>query len=114
MSTLSGRRERVRRGGFIGRAAPVAARGALMSWSAEECTSVTWTVARWLRFWLSTRSSIRPSTLKSYTEHVDNHLAPGPEGAFDYADGGCDASRGAARVYRPSHPPSTGMTTPLT
>jgi integrase len=29
-----------------------------------------------LRFWLSTRASIRPSTLRSYTEHVENHLIP--------------------------------------
>lgn len=35
-----------------------------------------WTVAKWLRFWLSTRTSIRPSTLRSYTEHVDNVLVP--------------------------------------
>jgi hypothetical protein len=31
-------------------------------------------VARWLRYWLSTRISIRPSTLRSYTEHVERHL----------------------------------------
>jgi hypothetical protein len=35
-------------------------------------------VARWLRFWLSTRTSIRPSTLRSYTEHVERHLVPFP------------------------------------
>jgi Phage integrase, N-terminal SAM-like domain len=35
-----------------------------------------WTVARWLRYWLTTRTSIRPSTLRSYTEHVELHLIP--------------------------------------
>jgi Phage integrase, N-terminal SAM-like domain len=76
VSTLSGRRERVRRGGFASRAAAVAARDALLARSEEECTTATWTVARWLRFWLSTRSSIRPSTLRSYTEHVEKHIVP--------------------------------------
>jgi integrase len=33
-------------------------------------------VARWLRYWLTTRTSIRPSTLRSYTEHVELHLIP--------------------------------------
>jgi integrase len=33
-------------------------------------------VARWLRHWLSTRTSIRPSTLRSYTDHVERHLIP--------------------------------------
>jgi hypothetical protein len=29
-----------------------------------------------LRYWLTTRTSIRPSTLRSYTEHVERHLIP--------------------------------------
>jgi hypothetical protein len=47
-------------------------------WSARraERTIQTWTVARWLRYWLSTRNSIRPSTLRSFTEHVERHLIP--------------------------------------
>jgi len=35
-----------------------------------------WTAGRWLRYWLSTRTSIRPSTLRSYSEHVERHLIP--------------------------------------
>jgi hypothetical protein len=31
---------------------------------------------RWLRYWLTTRRSIRPSTQRSYAEHMDNHLVP--------------------------------------
>jgi hypothetical protein len=33
-------------------------------------------VAKWLRYWLPTRTCIRPSTLRTYTEHVDNVLIP--------------------------------------
>jgi integrase len=32
--------------------------------------------ARWLRYWLSTRTSIRPSTRRAYTQHVEGHLIP--------------------------------------
>jgi len=42
----------------------------------EGCTAQTWTVAWWLRYWLSTRTRIRPTTLRSYTEHVERHLIP--------------------------------------
>jgi integrase len=73
---MAGRRERVRRGGFATKVAATEARDALLSRSREESTTVLWTVARWLRFWLSTRTSIRPSTLRSYAEHVDNVLVP--------------------------------------
>jgi hypothetical protein len=76
VSTLAGRRERARRGGFPTKSAATAARNALLSRSREESTTVLWAVGKWLRFWLSTRTSIRPSTLRSYTEHVDNVLIP--------------------------------------
>ena len=36
----------------------------------------TWTVARWLRYWLETRDGIRPGTLRFYTQHVDRYLIP--------------------------------------
>jgi integrase len=48
----------------------------LLSASKVETTTQLWTVARWLRFWLSTRTSIRPSTLRSYAKHVDNVMVP--------------------------------------
>jgi integrase len=76
VSTMAGRRERIRRGGYASRAAAAEARTALLSRSREESTTELWTVARWLRFWLSTRTSIRPPTLRSYTEHVENVLIP--------------------------------------
>jgi len=34
------------------------------------------TVERWLRYWLTTRTRIRPTTLRSYETHVENHLIP--------------------------------------
>jgi integrase len=76
VSTMAGRRERVRRGGYPTKAAATEARAELLCRSKEEATTQLWTVARWLRFWLSTRTSIRTSTLRSYSEHVDNVLVP--------------------------------------
>ena len=31
---------------------------------------------RWLRYWLTTRTKIRPTTLRSYDVHVERHLIP--------------------------------------
>ena len=76
VTTMFGRRERVRRGGYATRRDAAAARDDLLQRSRAERTAATWTVARWLRHWLTTRTSIRPSTLRSYTEHVDRHLVP--------------------------------------
>jgi hypothetical protein len=68
--------ERVRRGGFASRRAAEAARDELLARSAEDATAETWTVARWLMWWLSTRRSLRPTTLRSYSHHVHRHLIP--------------------------------------
>jgi integrase len=76
VATMFGQRERVRRGGYATRRDAEAARDELLERSRAERTTQTWTVARWLRHWLSTRSSIRPSTLRSYTDHVERHLIP--------------------------------------
>jgi hypothetical protein len=35
-----------------------------------------WTMARWLRYWLTTRTTIRPTTLRSYEAHVERRLIP--------------------------------------
>jgi hypothetical protein len=76
VATVRGRRERVRRGGYLTRRDAVAARDVLLNRSAEDRGVDAWTVGRWLRYWLTTRTSIRPSTLRSYTEHVELHLIP--------------------------------------
>jgi len=76
VTTLFGERERVRRGGYVTRRDAEAACDELMEQSLAARTTATWTVARWLRHWLTTRTSIRPSTLRSYAEHVERHLIP--------------------------------------
>ena len=76
VTTMFGARERVRRGGYPTRRAAETARDELLERSRAERTTQTWTVARGLRHWLTTKTGIRPSTLRSYTEHVDRHLIP--------------------------------------
>jgi integrase len=73
---LQGRRERVRRGGYPTRREAIAARDALIGAGLDGRTTQAWTVGRWLRYWLTIRTSIRPSTLRSYQHHVDAHLIP--------------------------------------
>jgi integrase len=73
---LQGRRERVRRGGYPTRREALAARDALNNPGLDGRTIQAWTVARWLRYWLTSRTSIRPSTLRSYQHHVDAYLIP--------------------------------------
>jgi len=77
VTAVPGRRGRVRRGGYATRRDAVTARDTLLNHAEGEATTVeAWTVARWLRYWLTTRTSLRPSTLRSYTEHVERHLIP--------------------------------------
>jgi hypothetical protein len=66
-----GRLERVRRGGFSSQAAARRARQEWLTRTGEERTARSWTVQRWLRYWLSTRTSIRPTTLLHYTRDVE-------------------------------------------
>jgi hypothetical protein len=77
VATLSGRRERVRRDGYATRRGAETARDELLNRSLTGRTAEVWTVARWLRYWLTTRTSIRPSTLRSYTEQPSDP-ASGP------------------------------------
>jgi hypothetical protein len=72
---LPGRRERLQRGGYPTRREAVAARDALLG-GGDTATAEGWTVQRWLRYWLTTRTKIRPTTLRSYQIHVENHLIP--------------------------------------
>jgi integrase len=76
VTTMFGGHERVRRGGYPSRRAAETARDELLEQSRAERTTQTWTTARWLRHWLTTKTGIRPSTLRSYTEHVNRHLIP--------------------------------------
>ena len=47
-----------------------------MAQSREQFAGRTWTVAQWPRYWLTTRRSIRPTTLHIYTRHVEKDLIP--------------------------------------
>jgi Phage integrase, N-terminal SAM-like domain len=73
---LQGRPDRVRRGGYPTRREALAARDALLNPHRSGQPGQAWTVARWLRHWLTSRTSIRPSTLRSYQHHVDAYLVP--------------------------------------
>ena len=71
-----GRAERVRRGGYPSRSAAVQAQDEWLSQSDEARTGRAWTVARWLRYWLSTRVSIRPTTRLSHAGYIEQFLIP--------------------------------------
>jgi integrase len=76
VTNLMGRRERVRRGGYPTRAAARHARDAALGHSREDHTSQAWTLARWLRYWLSTRIGLRPTTRLSHTQYIERFLIP--------------------------------------
>ena len=74
---LPGRRERLRRGGYPTRREAIAARDTLLGdGDGDTVTAEGWTMQRWLRYWLTTRTKIRPTTLRSYEIHVERHLIP--------------------------------------
>jgi len=71
-----GRAERVRRGGYGSQTAAVRARAAWLTQTSQARTGRVWTVERWLRYWLSTRVAIRPTTRLSHQGHVEQFLIP--------------------------------------
>jgi len=73
---LLGRAERKRQGGFASKAAATRARNAWLTATGEERTANAWTVAQWLRHWLATRTTIRPTTKLHYTRDVEQFLIP--------------------------------------
>jgi integrase len=73
---LFGRSERIRRGGFISQAAARTAREDCLADSAAQRAGDGWTVERWLRHWLATRTRIRPTTRLHYTRDVELVLIP--------------------------------------
>lgn len=66
-SNLLGRRERARRGGYPSQAAARRARSEWLITTAADRTAQGWTVQRWLRHWLDTRTHLRPTTRFHYT-----------------------------------------------
>ncbi|GAA4973261.1 tyrosine-type recombinase/integrase [Actinoplanes utahensis] len=73
---LLGRSDRIRRGGFPSQAAARQARDDALADSAARRTGDGWTLERWLRHWLDTRTRIRPTTRLHYTRAVELVLIP--------------------------------------
>ncbi|MEV6927607.1 tyrosine-type recombinase/integrase [Dactylosporangium sp. NPDC051485] len=75
-TNMLGRRERARRGGYPSQAAARQARDAWLAGTAADRTAQGWTVQRWLRHWLDTRTNIRATTRFHYTRDVEQVLIP--------------------------------------
>ena len=75
-TNLLGRRERARHGGYPSQAAARQARDAWLAGTAADRTAQGWTVERWLRHWLDTRTTIRATTRFHYTRDVEQVLIP--------------------------------------
>jgi hypothetical protein len=73
---LAGRRERLRRGGFATAEEARRAGRRMIAADRNDVAGVGYTLARWLRCWLEMQQGLRPSTRKSYADHVRLHLIP--------------------------------------
>jgi integrase len=73
---LFGRSERIRRGGFVSQGAARQAREDCLADSTARRCGDGWTVERWLRHWLDTRTRIRPTTRLHYSRDVELVLIP--------------------------------------
>ena len=76
VTNLVGRKERARRGGYPSQAAARQARDEYLARSAADRTADGWTVERWLRHWLESRTHIRATTRFHYARDVDTVLIP--------------------------------------
>jgi len=74
---LAGRRRQLTRGGFLTRAeARAALHEVLRSGTARDADGHRLTVETYLRQWLDGKRALRPSTRKSYQDHLDLYLVP--------------------------------------
>jgi hypothetical protein len=69
-----GRPEPARRGGYPSQAAARRARDEWLAGTAADRTAAGWTVQRWLRRWLDTRTHLRATTRFHYTRDVERIL----------------------------------------
>jgi hypothetical protein len=73
----SGRRERVRRGGFTSAKAARSAGRELLAAEVDGPLTAGCAVGQWLRYWLSVvESRLRPTTHRAYRDHVRLYLVP--------------------------------------
>jgi integrase len=70
------RRRRIRRGGFLTRAAAEEALRQLQAPCPDDQASPLLTTGQWLRIWLAGRVSLCPSTLRGYASHIHDYLQP--------------------------------------
>src|SRR2546421_11835509 len=66
----------MRRGGYPSQAAARRCRDEWLTQTQQARTGRAWTVERWLRYWLSTRVSIRPTTRLSHAGYIEQFLIP--------------------------------------
>jgi integrase len=66
----------MRRGGYPSQAAARRARNDWMAATEANRTATGWTLERWLRHWLDTRTAIRPTTRFHYRRDVEGVLIP--------------------------------------
>jgi hypothetical protein len=72
----SGARRRLRRGGYRTRAEAQRALAGLRQPHLGNPYRVLLSTGQWLVHWLATRLRPRPATLRSYHQHIDQHLIP--------------------------------------
>lgn len=93
-----GRQKRLRRGGFLSRAAAEQGLAELLEMPDAEAMAQTWTAKRWLEHWLSLQQDrLRPSTVRAYRSVTHRHLIPWL-GRYRVAE--LDGRRGARTVQR--------------
>lgn len=74
---LWGRSTQIRRGGFASRAEATRQRDKVRAQSREERAGHTWTVQRWLVYWLTSRATTtRSTTTRVYAHHINRYLIP--------------------------------------
>jgi integrase len=93
-----GRQKRLRLGGFMSLAEAEQGLAEVLEMPGPEAMAQTWTVKRWLEYWLSQLEvRLRPSTMRAYRSVTRVHLIPWL-GRFRLAD--LDGRRGAKTVQR--------------
>jgi integrase len=93
-----GRQKRLRLGGFLSLADAEQGLAEVLEEPGPAAMAETWTVKRWLEYWLSQlEARLRPSTMRAYRSVTRAHLIPWL-GRFRLAD--LDGRRGAKTVQR--------------
>jgi integrase len=77
LTTVDGSRSRTRRGGFVTRVEAERACWELLRLPGPKAVARSWTMRRWLEYWLSQlETQVRPTTLANYRSHIHKYLIP--------------------------------------